>query len=266
VFATESERLFAEYLGSQGYQWSYEPTNSGKSRKPDFLVQHGECKHWFDVKERSQKPQPDGACQFDPYKVWRKPIDRAREKFTEYKDDCCSLVCYNCGDLDMVPTPPIIFASMLGDLGFTWALDLEGDTPQPAEKTIFLPRRGKMVNYPRRIYSNQTISSVIVLRVESLRNPDFEALISAELQRMSTLSASEEGMWLDHLPAIERISRVVVCENPGARIPLPRDLFRGAFDERWAIQDGMLKQIFRGSKCDCLSREKSDLCTIGVCE
>jgi hypothetical protein len=29
--------------------------------------------------------------------------------------------------------------------------------------------------------------------------------------------------------------RVVVYENPFARIPFSRDLFRGPFDERWAL-------------------------------
>jgi len=44
--------------------------------------------------------------------------------------------------------------------------------------------------------------------------------------------------------------RVIVYENPFARIPLSRDLFRGPFDERFGEKDGYLSRIFVGEEAE----------------
>jgi hypothetical protein len=47
-------------------------------------------------------------------------------------------------------------------------------------------------------------------------------------------------------PNVENVVRVVVCENPGARASLSRKLFTGIYDERWAIEERVMSQVFVG--------------------
>ena len=42
--------------------------------------------------------------------------------------------------------------------------------------------------------------------------------------------------------------RVVVHENPYARIPLAPELFRGPWDERYGALDGRVQQLFQGDE------------------
>ena len=42
--------------------------------------------------------------------------------------------------------------------------------------------------------------------------------------------------------------RVVVHENPYARIPLSAELFRGPWDERYGARDGRVQQLFQGGE------------------
>jgi hypothetical protein len=41
--------------------------------------------------------------------------------------------------------------------------------------------------------------------------------------------------------------RLVVIENPHARIPFPADVFRGPFDQRWTWHDGWCKPTWMGA-------------------
>ena len=40
--------------------------------------------------------------------------------------------------------------------------------------------------------------------------------------------------------------RVVVHENPYARIPFPLDLFNGPYDERYGSRDGRIQSLYQG--------------------
>ena len=40
--------------------------------------------------------------------------------------------------------------------------------------------------------------------------------------------------------------RVVVHENPYARIPLPSELFRGPYDERYGSDEGAIQRLYEG--------------------
>jgi hypothetical protein len=53
----------------------------------------------------------------------------------------------------------------------------------------------------------------------------------------------------------DAVLRVVVYENPYARIPLSRDLFRGAFDERWGAEGGLIRRVFVGDRLAALETE-----------
>lgn len=46
---------------------------------------------------------------------------------------------------------------------------------------------------------------------------------------------------------VQSVPRVVVIENPFARIKLPKNLFNGLFDERWRIGNDEVEMNFMGS-------------------
>ena len=52
--------------------------------------------------------------------------------------------------------------------------------------------------------------------------------------------------------------RVIVHENPFARIPLPRELFRGPYDERYAGSEGRIERTFCGSQLATLEEEERE--------
>jgi len=248
---TQSEERFEEYLRAHGINYfAYEEPVSRKTKLVDYCIPWRGQWIYCEVKERPEKSEPDGACTFDPFKVWRKKIEKARVKFEEYADDCCAVVCYNLGDLDMWHAPHVIFGAMLGDLGVT-----------ESGHNVFLHRGGKMVDYDNQAYQNRTISALIVLEHRSVSNLEWEALVANEFERGKVEPPSDEAAicaierLLSQPRSFDSILRVIVCQNPGARMPLPRDLFRGAFDERWAIENGRLTQVFRGSRCHLLCRE-----------
>lgn len=101
---------------------------------------------------------------------------------------------------------------------------------------------------------NQTISAITVLgRVaagERFFNADIRTLEQRERgpidleERLQKLElASGTPCDFRHRPL-----RVVVHENPYGRIPLPADLFRGPWDERYGPRDGSIQQLFQGQK------------------
>jgi hypothetical protein len=49
--------------------------------------------------------------------------------------------------------------------------------------------------------------------------------------------------------------RVVVHENPFARIQFPRELFRGPYDERYDGSEGRIDRIFCGNQVEVLEEE-----------
>jgi len=52
----------------------------------------------------------------------------------------------------------------------------------------------------------------------------------------------------------QRRVRVVVFENPFARIPLSRDLFQGPLDERWCADGDFMRRVFVGQEIQAAER------------
>jgi len=124
-----SELAFEKYLTSQGLKdWDYEPEISGKSQRPDYRLRYAASELFLEVKEFRQDPKqqlPQGG-PYDPYVAIREKIDAAREKFKNFKEHCCSLVLFNV-DAWLVHLDDfwIMLGSMLGDLGFSFPVDME---------------------------------------------------------------------------------------------------------------------------------------------
>jgi hypothetical protein len=252
-----SETLFEEYLMSHGHSdWHYEVDTGGKrlGKRPDYrLTDHGAF-HYFEVKEFAVPTLTLMTDSYDLYKPIRKKIDRAAGQFKNCQEFSCSLVLsnLNCA-IVRLEIPLVVIASMLGDLAFQVPVRgplAEGDPG----RTIFTDR-GKMVNYKRREPQNTTVSSVIVLGTYSAFDKQIEEASRQRrqlLDRKMTLDESVKEA-LELIQEIgndrgERVVRVVVYENPFARIPLSRDLFQGPFDERWGLDGQFMRRIFIGTE------------------
>ena len=263
---TASELLFETYLQRNGLtEWEFEPNWSGNRKKPDYLLRWNGKELLFEVKERRSGKEPVNG-HFNPYEGIRRKIKKACEQFKEFKefkDECCSLVIANQGDPHTLLAPEFVFGAMLGDPGFTFPI-LNADHSDDFEEgpSIFLPtRNARMVTWDRRTYKNTTIAAIIVLERVRLRNAVFERLLEQavckeELDRGRPLSPREPAViawkltqeWHDgeRGPLHQEAPRVRICENPGATLPFPRDVFCGPYDERWAIVDEYLAPVYAG--------------------
>jgi hypothetical protein len=248
----ESENIFEQYLDSNGFQgkWVYEPSIPGKIKKPDYLLNWKGEKHFFEVKElRKKRSEPNKwPAHIDPYTSLRKKIDEARDKFKEYKEYSCSLVVYNIDDKQVRLDPRTVFAAMLGNAGIAMNFD-----PNRAEAILESAREvflngGKMVNNKSR--QNTTISAIVILK-EFLDNRDVEKALIEEMKKQGRKFTLPEKidirMKLYENHHVQSVPRVVVIENPFARIKLPKNLFNGLFDERWRIGNDEVEMNFMGS-------------------
>jgi hypothetical protein len=250
----ESEKVFEQYLDSNGFQgkWIHEPSIGGKTKHPDYLLDFGGNNCFFEVKElRKKANEPTKGGHIDPYSSLRTKINEARKKFKEFKEYVCSLVVYNIDDRQFRSKPLDVFGAMLGNIGFRMDFDsAEGKAVAGTERNVFL-EDGKMIDNKRRQPQNTTISAIVVL-AEFLDNTKIQkALIKKIKQRKMKLTAIEKlGIRMKlykHCP-VTSVPRVVIVENPFARVGFPADLFSGPFDERWRIADDRQERVFVGSK------------------
>jgi len=258
---TQSELLFEAYLASTGIRdWEFEPPIPGQTRTPDYRMRVGGQELLFEVKELRQKrplPGPSGAAYVDPYKSLRRRINDGRKKFKDMKEWCCSLVVCNMGDWEARLDPETVLGAMLGDLGFVMDFDRERGCLVPGTEQPAFLERGMMITQKTGEPQNTTISAVIVLEEFLARDiGDLRAYatnlraMEAELGRELTPDERLHA-YARRVPSEPRgdrqVPRVTVVENPFARLPLPRNLFTGPFDERWALVTRPLR-IFGGNK------------------
>jgi hypothetical protein len=228
----KSEKIFERYLNSNGFRgkWIYEPSISGKSKKPDYLLNHNGQECFLEVKELRKKPDQltEVAAWVDPYSSLRSTIHKAKEKFREYKQYSCSLVVFNVSDFHAILKPICVFGAMLGNLGVTGDIErTEGKLFERTKKNAFLDG-GKMIDNKGERLQNTTISTIAIL---------------------------EE--YIDSID-VRKVPRVIIIENPFARIAFPEDLFVGPFDERWrwTEKNGKVERVFVGSKLKKLEELK----------
>lgn len=248
---TYSEMLFESYLSRHGYAYEFEPEIAGQSKRPDFRLFWNGLESLHEIKELNQKGEhPQGACWYDPYQSLRALIEKARDKFKGLKTWPCSLVVHNISDWSARLDPMTVFGAMLGDLGFTMPFDPEAGTCDRNSITNTFLERGMMVVRRHKEIRNTTISAVIVLKQENYYAPAFardmyRRLMDAKWKKGRLLNLVEA--WEVRRDFLQRYPRgkfstprVVVIDNPVARIPLDESLFRGPYDERWTIgKDGM---------------------------
>ena len=254
---TASETLFEEYLTANGYtDWTNEQPTLGKPTTPDYRVRFGGVDLYFEVKEfENNDPVQDGA--YSPYRPLREKVNQAARQFKCYKEFPCSLVLSDphAAGVD-IDAPEIIIGTMLGNIGFVIPF---GDSADPdAAPTQVLTRGGKMA-FKHGTAWNTTFSSIICLTAYPLRRKQILiALDKRNREAGRKLTHEESWATAKAIPTSggeDTVLRVVVYENPYARIPLSRDLFRGAFDERWGTDGDSTSRVFVGDRLAALETE-----------
>jgi hypothetical protein len=257
---TESETLFEAYLNASGLiNHSFEKAIEGTSARPDYTLWFEGREIAFEVKEFHATAEDFrlGSGGYDPYGPIRQKIDDGRSKFRDLKDHCCCLVLYNREKPLVDLSWEFIYGALLGNIAVRMPFDpVRGLLPDQSE-TGFFGGGGKGIRYAKGTPptplepQNRTISALLVLEQMGVGRRRFDIALTrrkAELGRRLTLD--------EHLEEIEKARgterdvslsqlRVVVCENPYARISLPRELFRGPYDERYGLDETTRNCIVR---------------------
>jgi hypothetical protein len=258
---TESEILLEEYLRSHGLiDFEFEPNIPGTTKKPDYLLSLHDTKVLLEVKEFVATADDFrlGAGAYDPYGPIREKIGAARKKFKDLEGYCCCLVLHNHQKPIVSLEWRFIMGAMLGDLGFSFPVNLrtgQGDMTQMKQTTLGGGKMHKHQAGTPFAPENQTISAVIVVERFLIGEKRFqlyiherEQALGRELEVKEFLELANQSAGTERDLTLNRI-RLRVHENPYARIPLDRRLFNGPFDERYgAIEDtGKWGRVFLGA-------------------
>jgi len=245
---TESERILEQYLEGQSLTWT---RPSGSDRKqPDYEVQHRGASYVFEVKEFDY-PAPEPSGGFSPCRPIQKKINRAREQFKEYPDQCCALVLWNSKSILRDVRLDVVLSAAFGE-----RVDIEpkcaGD---PRAEPLSYQFSGKAALTPT---SNTTISAIAILVRYQLDQVWLEAWrrLSEKMGRGEVIQPFDES---DITQQVSRefvgprylyqgTIRMIVLENPYAKIAFPLDLFTGPFDQRWRLESGRFSLCFLGSE------------------
>ncbi len=194
----------------------------------------------FDVKEFELRPIPTGLFFRDPYARIREKINYVRKQFKYFKDRSCCLVLYSFDPMVELYDWIIMLSAMYGDFGLSIPVDTEkGETLTDAAKQSFLAR-GKMFRLESSKPQNTTISAIISLR--HVHVGEVRQLVCQELQRSGeSISPEDADFDID-----EKCPAAIVWENAFARIPFPRELFSGFYDERWGLDGDFITRVFAG--------------------
>lgn len=243
------EQLFASFLDRSGVPYVYEPQHAHKSRRPDFVVNWRGTECLFEVKDREmpvgRTVTPEDLERLDirslvperipPYRWIRNKIEKGRVKFSEFKGSSCALVLYAAsGFTSDLTSSHFALGAMYGDVAIQVGRGSTND------ELVFLGN-GKMTTSSSGARLNTTISALI-----TLRTVDIGAARRRRLRRLGT----DPIDWTrpDEIPAhlMEEQLGVIVWENVFAATPLPRDLFIGAFDERWSRSGDSICRTYVG--------------------
>ncbi|MEW6127544.1 MAG: hypothetical protein AB1757_10955 [Acidobacteriota bacterium] len=228
--STKGERLFEAYLLSQGItDYEFEKTHQGKSTRPDFSVTL-DREYLFEVKDFEPRDIfPSGA--YDPFQPIRWQIVESDKKFKDYEEQPCCLALYNHNaSLIHLEEPEIICGAM----------------PQVT-----------------------TISAIITLReveVGTRKLGVYLKKLMAKTPDITPIEAYRETFSPEiDFDKHERQLGVIIWENAFARIPFPRNIFCGKFDERYILDKGHPRRIFVGSGLAALEEiEESESLLLNV--
>jgi len=249
-----SEQLFERYLVEQGLAFAYEAEREETSKRPDYSIVWKGQEILFEVKEFAGTPATlEGAGVLDGYAAIRRKIEEARKKFRDLKLYCCNLVLVQVGTGLVFLDPEFVAGAMFGNVTVTTPFAGSRSPARSRSRTTF-GRRGKLSN------ANTTISSVVVLekfpvgqRNLQCARPNTEVSLGSgwEARARACVEALRLGRQMRGTecdPSLV-VVRAVVYRNPNARLPLPDELFQGAFDEQYSFDaQGKFQRVFAGRR------------------
>jgi hypothetical protein len=244
---TPGESTFEAYLRSRGLtNFEYEKERPGKQKKPDYSIVLDGREYLFEVKDFDYvELAVEGG--FDPYKRIRVKIGEARRKFKEFQGWPCSVVLFNNNaPLLQLHRPHVVLGAMEGNFGVTMLYDTKNGGIVPgSERPAFLDG-GKMIRPHWSRPENTRISALITVwklhvgKVRLMR--EYRLLL-----RSGAADPFPPESEFDFDTTEEQVG-VIVWENRFARVPLPREMFRGDCDSRWGLDGGEIKRIYAGER------------------
>ncbi|MGH9673461.1 MAG: DUF5678 domain-containing protein [Bryobacteraceae bacterium] len=239
--STCSERLFERYLFEQGLAFDYEAGREEASQRRDYEVIWRGRKILFEVQEFAATPPAGEAGVFGAYASIRRKIEDARGRFRDLDSHCCNLVLVQAGTEPVFLEPELMARAMFGDL----------TCETPVGETVV--DRGK-----KRANAATPMSSVMIIERFPVGWRNLECALhnreTAIWRGLSRLEAMREGRKLaQELRGTEcdtslHVVRAVVYRNPRTRGPLPDELFRGPFDEHYAVEQRVFRRLFAGRR------------------
>jgi excisionase family DNA binding protein len=258
---TLSELLFEQYLADNELGTAeHEPRVAGRASRLDYRLMNAGKPLWFEVKEFGEADIGSGGA-YDPYISIRNRIGKAAKQFSDYKGECCSIVFYNDRlNLASIYAPEIVLGAMLGNVSVTIPVDFTTGKETGPARTGF-SEGGKMIEPNLKTPQNTTISAIIALERLGVGGREFRVKVAAkEAAEDRRLPWTEffELLQADAEKNNRHVLRTMVYENPYAAVPLPREIFNGAYDERWGPleNDPLIGRVFVGP--ELLKLEESE--------
>jgi len=257
---TAADLLFEEYLTTAGLPFRYEEPLRETTKVPDYQVEWRSRVHLFEVKGFDPEVKAgEGFGTFDPYPPIRKKITKAVEKFKDLEAYPCSLVLHNASPGLILLEPFIVLGAMLGDVAFQIPVHPDGRGLDDKKITNVFTKGGKMLKYGKGAKpfapENTTINAIIVVAHYAVGQKRFFQHVEA-LQKSGGRKLTDEEFWaeMERCQGTDRdvslsVVRCRIHENPCARMPLPRDLFCGPYDERFGSDgEGHIVRLFAGAE------------------
>lgn len=228
-----------------GYPFEFEKSYPGKSKRPDYSVTLGSTTYLLDVKDADPDGMPPGLVQLDPHPEIIERIKAGQKKFKEFKEFPCCVVMQNNGNISMMSEEPtVVLGAMYGRICFRVPLHVGDGVPTEAAPPLtpeFTQGASFQPNHNTRISALITLRRIAVgkRRLRRIRqdNPcmtfDDAYNLAGELFGADYFEELQQG--------------VIVWDNIYARLPLPRSIFNGPYDERYGLDGNDMTRTFCGS-------------------
>lgn len=232
--------------------------------RPDFLVEAAGAHALCEVRAlHCVRPRTSVVIGFDQYRAIRRAIHESGRQFRDYRGEPCVLVLHNIDDWEFRNRPLFVFGAMLDDAGFrttAYSAGARGGREAAAQHNfrVRFPAGGRRLRPTSREPRNTTFSAIAVLEQHRVPSPAFQAEFSRRIasfaRRIGRAPTVVERLDIrlamngtDGPPAeLPARMGVTIYENPLARTPLARELFRGGCDSRYQfdLASGGVTRIF----------------------
>lgn len=254
---TQSETLLPEYFRAHGLtDIEVEPAIENSNNRPDYRLRADGTEVLLEVEDFSAKPEDlrVRGGTYNPYGPVRETISAARRKFKDMEEHCCCLVLQNQEKLRIGLNWQIVIGAMLSDLGPPLSASTITGKGEISKTEHFAQGDGGTTEHMAIAPENTIVSAIIVVERYAIGEKRFrlfvherEQELGRELSVGECLQSVEQSAGTERELSLNQI-RVRVHENPYARVPLDRRLFRGPFDERYGVVEDPNRwgQIYAG--------------------